>query len=259
MTEDEKAVAQLLYQHRRAGEEPASSWGRKYEDWSYQHPVLDFAANQALNFALSEIPFARIAKGIPGLRNVGEILESAGRMHDWGGGAEQHIAEPKLKWGPVNEEMFGGKSVKILNRESGEPVGHMDFSISRPDKTMSIDWAEINNMPEDVGTGHLLHIKDELLQRYPDVQKVRFMRLPKEGDPPDKPMFEVTMPVKSGTGFKTTRVPVADLPEDYEPPTAGERSMLQEFMKAPEAQTTSAKAIQSRQDDLIDRLLKGMQ
>jgi len=258
VTEDEKAVAQLLYQHRRAGEEPASSWGRKYEDWSYQHPVLDFAANQALNFALSEIPFARIAKGIPGLRNIGEILESAGRMHDWGGGAEQHIAEPKLKWGQTEEQMFGGKSVKILNRETGEPVGHMDFSISRPDKTMNIDWAEINNMPEDVGTGHLLHIKDELLQRYPDVQKVRFMRLPKEGDPPDKPMYEVTMPVRSGTGFKTTRTPVSDIGGEEGEYTPG-ASTLQAFMQAKPPETTSGKAIQSRQDDLIDRLLKGMQ
>jgi len=68
------------------------------------------------------------------------------------------------------------------------------------------------------------------------------------------------MPVRPGTGFKPTRVRVGaeslgGAEEEYSPGA----STLQAFMQAKPPETTSAKAIQSRQDDLIDRLLKGMQ
>lgn len=158
------------------------SMAQMYQDWSERHPYLSTGAQLGVDYALSRVPYGKLLRGA-GLDRLGELLDLANRAYSPGGFNPEYIRDPRLKWGEAEESKLGSgyggsKSyrIPILDRQTDERYGDLWATIDRTGKNAHIDFMGAR-LPKGVGPGHLIHIKDELLQQFPELESVTFARV----------------------------------------------------------------------------------
>jgi len=113
-------VRKLLFQYG-----PTAS--QRYEKWGEEHPYQQFAAETAFDVGTGLIPYGKIAKRVPGLRNIGEILELAAKANQgiggWGEGAQiaPEYRHPKKR--ELNEELDQLKTEQDFQSWHHDPRG----------------------------------------------------------------------------------------------------------------------------------------
>ena len=180
------------------------SYGQRYTKWAEEHPIANFAIERGVDVAMNEIPGGRILRKIPGLRTVGEALEAASKVGQLGGWNPEYIRDPKLKWGDakkVYEGESGSKSyeVPIQSRDGSQTFGSIHLLMNPDESHGHVQWMEAD-LPKGTGPGHLLHIKDELADQFPNMDSVTFMRITGARAKHGAAEVSRTMPIGKGGG-----------------------------------------------------------
>jgi hypothetical protein len=225
--EQERDVQKLLFQYGKP-------YSQQYQEWSEEHPVQTMALETATNL----IPYARIAKRIPGLQTIGSVIEMAekvGGLHDWGGSVA-HIKDPKLEFKDMELVEKGPKMVtgpgeiigtpkskwatNVYEKATGENVGRAIFTVQPKKKEIYLDWAGLRD-PGKFGTGQLKHLSREMSEQFPEMETMRFMRISGAGPTKKGYLEEVSVPIKRGTGKGVTRRRISEDwesgPEEFDP------------------------------------------
>jgi len=188
---DQRAVAQLLYQHSKP-------WSERYSEWGEEHPYEQFGLETATNL----IPWSRVIKRIPGLGTIGDILhaaESVGGLGGFGEGAE-YIKDPKLAL-DKDESMSSGTSdmYDLRSTETNKKLGYLSVSPEKATRQLHVNMAtNIYGGEGKYNTGQYLHIlRQEARDRYPDMDWLRFFRTSGAGPKNRKgKIIDVTMPLR---------------------------------------------------------------
>jgi len=187
---------------------PEESLGTQYQNWAERHPYASTALELGGQYALSKIPYGKYLRSI-GLDQIGAILDKSSELLDPYSlhGTTQYIKDPKLRFGKIKDitdpEYKLGNSkdyhIPIEDRQTGDQLGHLSLHVDHSGKHSYIGYLSgQGGFPEGIGPGHLIHIKDELLDQLPDLEDVTFARVSGARLKSGASVISRTMPLRKG-------------------------------------------------------------